>query len=178
MDEVVFSDIAYYGRFAAAVVVSSMGTVTNGISLSFFLRHQRKSLADKHLIFLNITDLLICLLSPFALFCLSELMKEGRDKSDLLHATVAESFLSLSLLSCFITTMLSVTRTLVLTKPLYTIRGNCVYLAHGINMIFSQIFITSKIVFHIQSENRWNNIFLVLSKIFHAIQFLYVLMTV
>ena len=180
MDKVVFSNIAYYGRFATVAVIAISGAACNAISLSFFLRHQRESLADKHLIFLNITDLLICFLSPAALFCLSELMEEGQDKSDLLHATVAESFLSLSLLSCFITTMLSVTRTMVLTKPLCIIRRNCVYLAHGLNTIFSLVFITCKIViYHIQNEKRSENYSSVLlNNICHAIQFLYVLVTV
>ena len=187
MDEVVFSDIAYYGRFAIVVVISIMGTVTNGISLSFFLKHQKESLADKHLIFLNITDLLICFLSPAALFCLSKLtkLKEGCD-SQLLSATIAESYVSLSLLSCFITTMLSVTRTLVLTKPLYIIRINYVHLAHCINTIFSLVFITCKIVlYHNPSKkravgqfNEWEHTFYVFYSILYAIQFLYVIVTV
>ena len=187
MDEVVFSDVAYYGRFAIVVVVSIMGAFTNAISLSFFLKHQRESLADKHFIFLNITDLLICLLSPAALFCLSELtkLKEGCE-SQLLSATIAEFYVSLSLLSCFITTVLSVTRTLVLTKPLYIIKRNLVYLAHSINTIFSLVLITSKIVlYHNPSKkrtvgqfNEWEHTFSVLYGIIYAVQFLYVLVTV
>ena len=135
MEEVVFSNIAYYGRFATVAVIAIFGTACNAISLSFFLEHKKESLADKHLIFLNITDLLICILSPVALFCLSKAIVEG--EIHLLLTIFAESYVSLSLLSCFITTMLSVTRTLVLTKPLYIIKRNLVYLAHSMNTIFS-----------------------------------------
>ena len=179
MEEVVFSNTANYGRYATVAVIATFGTACNAISLSFFLKHQKESLADKHLIFLNTTDLLICFLSPAALFCLSKAIVEG--EPHLLLTIFAESFLSLSLLSCFITTILSVTRTLVLTKPLYMIRRNCVYLAHCINTIFSLVFIAGKIVLnniHDQSEGTPDNIPIELYKILYAIQFLYVLVIV
>ena len=128
-------------------ILATAGTVSNAISLSFFLRHQRESLADKHLIALNITDLLICLLSPAQLFLsdnlskeVQELERQGEDMAatyDEVHKIFMGSFyLSLSLLSCFVTTMLSVTRTLALTKPLYLIKNNYVCYAHRLNALF------------------------------------------
>ena len=131
-------------------ILATAGTVSNAISLSFFLRHQRESLADKHLIALNITDLLICLLSPAQLFLsgnlskeVQELERQGEDMAatyDEVHKIFMGSFyLSLSLLSCFLTTMLSVTRTLALTKPLYLIRKKYVCWAHWCNALFIQL---------------------------------------
>ena len=174
MEGIVFSDIAYYGRFAAVGVIALAGTISNGISLSFFLRNQRDSIADKHLIALNITDLLICAISPAALFCLGE-MKEEEDT--ILELIVAESFVSLSLFSCFLTTMLNVLRAIVLKKPLYIIRENCVYLAHSINAIFSLGLITSKVITTYMSEEL-EKVLEVIYTVLFALQYLYVLITV
>ena len=89
----------------------------------------------------------------------------------------------MSLLSCFITTTLSVIRTLVLTRPLYIIKKKYVYLAHGINMVFSLSLITSKAIPFYKSEkqdkdNAWGTISVILSFILFAIQYIYILITV
>ena len=186
MDIEVFSDKAYYGGVITIGVLAAVGTLANGISLSFFLRYQRESLADIHLIALNITDLLICSLSPAALFCLKEIAKhkEGDDVTyTLIDLLIFESFLSMSLLSCFITTTLSVIRALVLTRPLYIIKKKYVYLAHGINMVFSLSLITLKATPFYMSEkqdeeNTWGTILFMLSFILFAIQYIYVLISV
>ena len=189
MDEMVCSDITCYAKLTAVGVIGVSGTIFNGISLSFFLRHQRESLADLHLIALNFTDLMICCLSPAACFCLNEYHvkhTEGYDASvTFLHLMIIESFLSLSNLSCFITTILSVLRTLVLTKPLYIIRKNYVYLAHGINMIFSLGLVTSKIIVQSIDEKQeasnqsyTSDSLSVLTLIFYVLQYMYVLITV
>ena len=186
MDKVVSSDISYYGGLATIGAFAAVGTFFNGISLSFFLNYQRDSLANIHLIALNITDLLICSLSPAALFCLTEIAKkkEGDDVTyKLIDLLIFESFLSMSLLSCFITTTLSVIRALVLTRPLYIIKKKYVYLAHGINMVFSLSLITSKAIpFYMSGkqdeDNTWGEILVILSFILFAIQYMYVLIAV
>ena len=193
MAEIVCSDIACYAKLTAVGVIGISGSICNGISLSFFRRHQRESLADLHLIALNFTDLLICCLSPAAFFCLNEYAKntvfDGYGaKAKLLHLVIIESFLSLSNLSCFITTLLSVLRTLALTKPLYVIRKNCVYMAHGMNTIFSLVLITGKIIVQSMDEKEEESnrsyplensgILSKLTAIIYGIQYIYVLITV
>ena len=189
MTEIVCSDIACYAKLTAVGVIGVSGTISNGISLSFFLRHQRESLADLHLIALNFTDLLICCLSPAACFCLNEYHvkhTEGYDASvTLIYLVIIESFLALSNLSCFITTMLSVLRTLVLTNPLHIIRKNYVYLSHGINMMFILGLVTSKIIVQSIDEKQeasnqsyTSDSLSVLTLIFYVLQYMYVLITV
>ena len=175
MEGIVFSDIAYYGRLTAVGVIALAGTISNGISLSFFLRDQRDNLANKHLIALNVTDLLICAISPVAIFCLGEMEDED---DTILELIVVESFLSLSLLSCFVTTMLSVLRTIVLTKPLHIIRKPWVYQAHGINAIFSLCLITSKVITNYMSGQLEEIILEALHPVLFLVQYLYVLITV
>ena len=68
MEAAIFSDTACYTRSLLIGLLATAGTFFNTISLSFFLRHQRESLADLHLIALNITDLLICMLFFFFFF--------------------------------------------------------------------------------------------------------------
>ena len=184
MQDVVSLDVAYHVKLASLGVISAAGTICNGISLSFFLRHQRDSLASLHLIALNITDLMISCLSPVACYCLTRFSRQEQEdttKATLFDIIIIESFLSLSILSCFITTLLSVLRTLVLMKPLYVIRKKHVYLAHCINTIFSLGFITSKIIAHRQNaydQTEYSQSLNLLIFILCGIQFLYVLMTV
>ena len=75
----IFSDLAYYTRSGLIGIIAATGTICNGISLSFFLRNKKENLADLHLIALNITDILICILSPVNLFCLNEYIKKTQD---------------------------------------------------------------------------------------------------
>ena len=142
MEAAIFSGTADYTRSMLIAILASTGTVSNAISLSFFLRHQRESLADEHLIALNITDLLICLLSPVELFVTSRnvarLSRDGiGSKQDffkfdqVIMGTVTGSA---SQLSCFITAALCLIRTLVLKKPLFIIRKRIVCLVHGISV--------------------------------------------
>lgn len=183
MGEMIFSDIGYYGGCTAIGVLAVAGTLCNGLSLSFFLKHHKDCLADKHLIALNIIDLLICCLSPATHFCLG---KYAKQKIELLDHVILESFLSMSLLSCFVTTILSVVRTIVLMQPLYIIRTKYIYLTHGINMIFILGLITSKLISCTEQQDQSNqfhansgeNISDTISFILFAINYFYVLITV
>ena len=74
--------------------------------------------------------------------------------------------------------MLSVLRTLVLTKPLYIIRKNCVYLAHGLNMIFSLGLVASKMIVQMDEKQEESDSLNVLTTILYVIQYLYVLISV
>ena len=152
----IFSDIAYYTRSGLIGLIVTTGTIGNGISLAFFLRNKKESLADLHLIALNITDLLICILTPVNVFCLNEYIKKtqylfyrGSSITKVRYEThevlFAHFSFTLSLLSCFITIVLSVSRAVVLTKPLYIIKKKYVKLSHCINAIVLLIFLGCKI---------------------------------
>ena len=192
MEEVLFSDTAYYTRFTTIGMLAATGTISNGISLSFFLKHQRESLADRHLIALNITDLLICCLTPVAIFYTSnytQRQKEILNSGDMgpVHYeaseyVIGELYISFSLLSCFITTMLCVTRSLALSKPLYRIRNKIVYFAHSINMVFligltSTKMASFNMVLKQEGTYSWTNVFFALYATMLLIQNLYVLIT-
>ena len=193
MEEVIFSDIAYYTRLTTIGMLAATGFISNGISLSFFLKHQRESLADRHLIALNITDLLICCLSPVALFCTSnhtQRQKEIFYSGDMRQVhfkpseyVIGELFYSFSLLSCFTTTMLSVTRSLALSKPLYRIRKEMVYFAHSINMVFLIGLTSTKMasfynmMLKQEGSYSWRNVLFAIYSTMYLIQNLYVLIT-
>ena len=196
MEEIVFSDIAYYSRFATAGVLAVVGTFSNGVSLSFFLRKQKESLADKHLIALNVTDLLICCLFSVVIFCLSEYSERQHDffdrgedmknvRFEIYKAIIGDVLVTLTLLSCFITAMLSVTRTLALTKPLYTIKGRRVFIAHSTNAIFVFGLFSSKVfsIYILEKQEAreaytWKNDFFVFYMSLYAVEYSYVLTTV
>ena len=189
MEEVLFSDIAYHMRFGLIGLLASTGTVSNAISLSFFLRHQRETLADKHLIALNITDLLVCLLSPASVFCYTEYSKriqllgleEMTERMFEVHEIFITNFaLSLALLSCFFTAMLSFTRTLALTKPLYIINTKLVRLAHWINVMFSLAPYLAKFMPYYIMDRAQNEISAAVRtvEILYVVEFFYVLATV
>ena len=192
MEEVIFSDIAYYTRFTTIGMLAATGFISNGISLSFFLKHQRESLADRHLIALNITDLLICCLSPVAFFCTSNYTQRQKeifysgDMGQVHFKTseyaITELFYSFSLLSCFTTTMLSVTRSIALSKPLYRIRNKIVFFAHSVNMVFligltSTKMASFNMVLKQEGSYSWRNVFFALYSTIYLIQNLHVLIT-
>lgn len=193
MDALIFSTVADYTRTTLVGLLATSGIISNAISLSFFLRYQRESLADLHLIALNITDLLICLMAPVQLLELNyfakraeELDEHGDDMTkiyDSIHRLLISNFyLSLSLLSCFLTTMLSVTRTLALTKPLILIKKKYVNLAHCFNALFLLLGMTVPCItffLYEQATDQFSrSIYLVAHTMVFITQYTYVLMAV
>ena len=159
MENIISSNIAYFIRTATLGALATAGTIANGISLSYFLKNQKDSLADKHLIALNINDLLICTLSPVAMVYANEFTKSNGLKHNIFAITlkaaydiptllIGNIFNFLGLLSCSITAILSVTRTLALTKPFHLIQKRSVYLIHCINTLFLLILLCCKLVLY------------------------------
>ena len=50
-----------------SISISAIGTVSNVISLSYFVTHQSKKLGERLIALLNILDLLVCLFAAFYL---------------------------------------------------------------------------------------------------------------
>ena len=95
------------------------GAITNILSLSYFLKKDRKSLASKLMILLNTTDALVCV-SAFIVFVLMILYGfRMLDKQVLL--IMAQWFQLLVGATAFSTVLLSVTRTISLLSPFYEI---------------------------------------------------------
>ena len=138
-------------------------------------RHQRSSLGDTQLIALNSVDLLTCVFSFANIFCFNEYTKKTHDILPTLKQggpdpETSESFTKflktwqvttsfplqyLSLFSSFITAMLSVTRTVVLARPLCVIKKRAVYLAFVIYFFFSfTLFVITCILFLISNKNK------------------------
>ena len=122
-------------------------------------RNQRRSVGDKLLISLNIADLMICISSLANLFCYNEYIKRAKNNGT---SSIAEDawktfgidwqlfgmgpLLSLGLLTCFITLMLSSTRTLAVVKPFYRIKKRKILLASVIFFVFVTAFFIIKFV--------------------------------
>ena len=91
------------------------------------------------------------------LFCLNEYVKKTQDSEENpsdgaafeLNWQIYGGFplICLALLSCFITVMLSATRTLALAKPLYSISRKFVFLAYGICILILFILLGTKCIF-------------------------------
>ncbi|KAL5267146.1 hypothetical protein ACHWQZ_G004248 [Mnemiopsis leidyi] len=143
MENIVFSDIAHYSRSIVTGLIIVIGILANTTSLSFFVRYQRRSLGDKLLIILNITDLLICC------FCLANLIffidyvksmewllkikrvtkrqAPSQDQDTFVmywHIALVPPCIHLALFSCFTTLVLTLTRTIALVKPLCPLHEN------------------------------------------------------
>ena len=105
------------------------------------------------MIALNITDLLICCFSIANVFYFKYFEHGGRTKATCendsfltndFNFLIGIALMCLTLFSCFITLMLSATRTLALVKPLYIIRRQFVYIAFGIFTFFLLIIVATK----------------------------------
>ena len=95
------------------------------------------------MIALNITDLSVSCLSTVNLFCLNAYAQGRFDY----YSTYAKNWhifcgfplIFLALNSCFITTILSASRTLLLVKPLFIINKKAVYIAYGVCLFVNVI---------------------------------------
>ena len=93
---------------------------------------------------------------------------------------ITDFALSLALLSCFLTSMISFTRVLALTKPLYIINTKLIRLAHLINAVFSSAsYLTKFIPYYIVDGTKDEIADAVRTvKILYVVEFIYVLATV
>ena len=110
------------------------GTVTNVLSLSYFLKKDRKSLASKLMILLNTTDILVCI-SAFIVFVLMILHGFGMLEKQIL-LIIAPWFQLLVGATAFSTVLLSITRTISLWRPFYEINQKGITLSIALYWLY------------------------------------------
>ena len=115
------------------------GTISNALSLSYFLTKYRETLASKLMILLNSIDLLVCLSSSVmgTGFVLS--LAGFKIKELVLYPAYWFQFLVAA--TAFATCLLSVTRTISLVSPFYKIKKKTLVSAtaiYGMMLIFSR----------------------------------------
>ena len=110
------------------------GTVTNALSLSYFINKDRKSLASKLMILLNTTDILVCV-STFIVFILLVLNAFGMLDEQILWIMIPW-FQLLVGATAFSTVLLSITRTISLLKPFYQINQKVIALSIALYWIY------------------------------------------
>ena len=120
-------------------VVAVTGSVTNALSLSFFIRKAARSLSNRIFIFLNIFDLLVCLFSVgLVVFGHCKGHKLCGYKSPL--AKFSDAVVHLSAEStAFATCVQSVTRTISLCFPFYLIQKKALTIA-AITFLVQEVF--------------------------------------
>ena len=107
-------------RTVFSFVVTSVGTVANALSFSYFINISNKSLGDRILILLNTLDLSVCLLTLFdVIFELSASALIRAMLDSILFFVFTES-------TAFATCLLSVTRALSLCFPFYLVNKKAV----------------------------------------------------
>ena len=111
------------------------GTISNALSLSYFLKKDRETLASKLMILLNSIDLLVCF-SALASFFYAVLGE------NVMAYQLGLWFHFLLAATAFVTCLLSVTRTISLVYPFYEIKKKAIVLAtaiYGLTLIFSRL---------------------------------------
>ena len=110
------------------------GAITNILSLSYFLKKDRKSLASKLMILLNTTDALVCIsalvvLILLVMFVLGELPLH-------IFLITAPWFQLLVGATAFSTVLLSITRTISLLRPFYEINQKAIFVSTALYWIY------------------------------------------
>ena len=115
--------------------IACIGTITNTISITYFLRRKNKNLGDKYLVFLNMVDMAICIYSAFATsmsLCgekACRLPKNSRAYS----FTLFEVFIELSgVATCFLCAL----RAISISRPLYQISKRKVYISTALAVFY------------------------------------------
>ena len=125
-EELLISLTKYGGAITGTVAV--FGTITNGISLSYFVKRRQEGLGNRFLVYLNIIDTLVCciaslMLSSTVLGTIPELVNVF-----FIYAAVVNGLYRIAVeASCVITTYLCAIRTLSVILPLYRIKKNIIY---------------------------------------------------
>ena len=111
-----------------SLTFACIGTITNPISITYFLRRRSRNLGDKYLVFLNSVDIAICLYSAFAtsMSLCGEKACGLPNNSRAYSFTMFEVFIELSgVATCF----LCVVRAISISKPLFQINKRKVYIS-------------------------------------------------
>ena len=111
------------------ILQALIGSIANGISLSYTIHRDRRTLASKLVIFLNSLDMMVCLSAFIAVVCSSY-------DVDIIALVSQEWFELLAEGTGFATTLISVTRTLLLVKPFYEVNDKLIALSAIIFMLY------------------------------------------
>ena len=110
------------------------GAITNILSLSYFLKKDRKSLASKLMILLNTTDALVCISALIVLILL--VMYVVGELPLHIFLVTAPWFQLLVGATAFSTVLLSITRTISLLRPFYEINQKVIALSIALYWIY------------------------------------------
>ena len=111
-------------RTAASGMIGVVGTLTNLLSLSYFLRHDSRSMGSRLLILLNTFDLFVCISATgVVVFFNMSNESSGATQTALDKTTDAFKLLFRISTQCtgFTTCLLSITRTISFIKPFYRV---------------------------------------------------------
>ena len=117
----------FLGCMIVSLLLTTTGTFTNTISMSFFVRRKYRNLGDKFLVYLNTIDLTICvflLLSTTLSF-----FGSIPGNYDILYFSTYELFIELAGL---ITCLLCALRAISICMPLYQINKRKVYVCSSV----------------------------------------------
>jgi hypothetical protein len=131
-----------YG-FPICLVIVCVGTITNSISISFFLRRANENLGSKFLVLLNSVDMVICIYTIFVVVATLELSKGQNLGDDEKQNIVVVWFYSIfelliefsGLVTCFLCGL----RTISIKWPLYQISKSKVYASFVLVSIYFAI---------------------------------------
>ena len=137
----------------SSVVIGVAGSVTNVLSLSYFVRKVERTLSNRIFIVLNLSDFL---LSLFTVISVSSYFCEGSNSicgKDSLFTRAAITFFDLVLnSSAFATCLLSFTRTISLCYPFYQIQKKAVGIAALIFLVQAVLSVLIRFYLHFTSE--------------------------
>ena len=125
-------------ELSVSITVSCIGTITNIMSITYFLRRENRNLGDKYLILLNTLDIAICL---YATFANTVAFKCGENSCGILpfgdfrvHASsIFEALVELSgVATCFLCAL----RAISISRPLYQISKRKVYISTALAVFY------------------------------------------
>ena len=108
-----------------SLLLSTVGTSANAISLTFFIKQRTQSLGDQILILLNSLDLMLCVLTFVDVVCRSWL-EDTVFESQSFFAILDSLYFVCSESTAFATCLLSVTRAISLSFPFYSLNKTAV----------------------------------------------------
>ena len=109
---------------ASSALITLSGTVTNALSLSYFIRKDNRTLGTRLLMVLNSLDLALCCTSPFAIAT-----GLNNIRSDQMYDITNGVYCSLLASTAFTTCLLSVVRSISVSRPFAPINEKAVVVA-------------------------------------------------
>ena len=109
---------------SGSILMSIVGVLANSLTLSYYIKRQDKGLGNRLLILLNSSDLIVCLIFiPRAL--LEHICVYGNGSYGAYASYFVSDFIFITSFDCtgFSTCLISVTRTIKVCRPFFSIKG-------------------------------------------------------